>query len=77
MPNRPIAVSPIAAWITAQYPFLIGNYFRPLLLLAVYDTDVLPLAECAAMILIVLIAAPILCIICGNYFYKFPGEMRI
>jgi hypothetical protein len=77
MPSSPVGVTPIAIWIAAQYPFLISNCFQLFLLLAASDTNVPPLAEYAAMIFFVLIAARILCIICGSYFYYFPKGMHI
>ena len=69
--------TPIALWLAPQYQFLISHCFQLFLLLAASDTEIPPLAECAAMIFFVLITARILCIFCGRYFYSFPKGMHI
>ena len=77
MENNLIPLRFQAFKLCSQYPLLVCDSFQLLLLLIAFTNAIRNLAGIAVIVLFVLIAARILCIYSGNYFYYFPKGMQI
>jgi len=65
-----------ACKLGSQNLLLVCDSFQLLLLSGAFTAPIHTLAVIVSIVLFVLIAARILCIYCGKYFYDFPEGMQ-